>query len=114
MKTQLVTASLLSLALSGCITFTSLTLEKSCAASYGGKPQVVKVKFKEKKNEKSKIQPPERICVFPGDTVRFKVDTKKPKNGGWPVKFPTRLRAGSKGKQTSLTVISTYPCRTTF
>ena len=77
MKTQLVIASLLGLALSGCTTLTPFALEKSCGASQGDKPQVIKIKFKEKENDKSKIQPPARACAYPGDILRFKVDTKK-------------------------------------
>ena len=90
MKLQLLIASFIGLALSGCAVNKSISAEKSCKGHPSGKPQTVVIQLKEKKNDKTKIEPPKVACAQPGDLLRFKIDTKDPTNAS--VKRKNRQR----------------------
>lgn len=80
MKSQLVIVAIFGLACSGCVTYKTVNADKSCDLEPSDRPQVVKIKLKEKRNDKKKIEPPPVACAQPGDLLRFKIDTRNPKN----------------------------------
>ena len=80
MKLQLLVVVALGFVLGGCTTYRTVAVADSCAGKASDKPKVVRVKFRERRNDKTKIEEPPVACVHPGDLLMFRIDTKKRKN----------------------------------